>query len=141
MRLIDNYSPYDYRDTFSVEADLSNGLDVQTIFERIFCDFPKPVRWLMDLRNAIVKPLGISGGGSFRDLVVNRNDEEIILCKDDRHLCFWVGIYCAKPGGECQEVSVTTVVRTHNKLGKIYFIGIYVFHRLLVRSMLRRAVK
>lgn len=141
MRLIDNYSPYDYRDTFSVEADLSNGLDVQTIFERIFCDFPKPVRWLMNLRNTIVKPLGISGGDSFRDLVVNRNDEEIILSKDDRHLSFWVGIYCAKAECEHQDVSVTTVVRFHNNLGRIYFIGIYMFHRLLVRSMLRRAVR
>lgn len=141
MRQIDNYSPYDYRDQYSVKADASNNLDVQTIFERMFCDFPKPVRWLMDLRNAIVKPLGLRGGGSFSDLVIYRNDEEIILSKDDRHLCFWVGIYCAKAEYERQDVSVTTVVKFHNLLGRFYFIGIWFFHKLLVSSLLKRAIK
>ena len=37
--------------------------------------------------------------------------------------------------------SVTTVVKFNNFLGIIYFIGIWVFHKLLVRSLFRKAIK
>ena len=69
------------------------------------------------------------------------SDEEILLSKNDRHLCFWVDIYCSKPEDGCQEASVTTVVKYNNLLGRIYFIGIWVFHKLLVKGLFRRAIK
>ena len=36
---------------------------------------------------------------------LERNDEEIILSKNDKHLCFWVGIYCSQPIDGWQEAS------------------------------------
>lgn len=141
MRLIDKYLPSDYCD--SVCKTIKNGaaLTPEHIFEKMFCHYPKPVAWLMKLRNTVVKPLGLQGGGGFRKLISERNEEEIILCKKDRHLDFWVGIYCSKPDNGSQETAVTTAVRFNNFLGRVYFIGIWVFHKLLVTSLFHKAIK
>ena len=141
MKLIDKYLPSDYSDNVSKRIKPVEPLPPDHIFEEMFCNFPEPVVWLFKLRNAIVKPLGLKGGGGFRNLISERSDEEIILCKNDKHLCFRVGIFCSLPEDGWQEVSVTTVVKYNNLLGRIYFIGIWVFHKLLVRSLFRKAIK
>ncbi len=140
MKLIDKYLPSDYNDSVSKRIKPAEPLTPDCIFEDMFCNFPKPVAWLMKMRNALVKPFGLQGGSGFRSLVSERNDEEIIICKNDRHLCFWVSIYCSRPEDGWQEAAVTTVVKFNNLLGKIYFIGIWVFHKLLVKSLFRKAI-
>ncbi len=140
-KLIDKYLPADYNDSVSKKIKPSEPLSPDYIFEQMFCNFPKPVDWLMKLRNIIMKPFGIQGGGGFRNLVTEKNDEEIIVCKNDKHLCFWVSIYCSKPEENCQEASVTTVVKFNNILGKVYFVGIWIFHKILVKSLFRKATK
>jgi Protein of unknown function (DUF2867) len=40
--------------------------------------------------------------------------------------------------GPGQQVTATTLVLTHNRLGRIYLAIILPFHRLIVRSMLRQ---
>ena len=141
MKLIDKYLPSDYSDSVSKKIKLVEPLSPDHIFEEMFCNFPKPVDWLFKLRNTIVKPLGLQGGGGFRKLISERNDEEIILSKNDKHLCFWIGIYCSQPIDGWQEASVTTVVKYNNLLGRIYFIGIWAFHKLLVKGLFRKAIK
>ena len=141
MKLIGKYLPSDYSDSVSKRIKPTEQFTPGCIFEAMFCNFPKPVDWLFKLRNAIVKPFGLQGGGGFGKLISERNDEEIILSKNDKHLCFWVGIYCSQPIEGWQEASVTTVVKYNNLLGRIYFIGIWVFHKLLVKSLFRKAIK
>ena len=140
IKLTDKYLPADYCDSVSKRIKPDKPLSPDYIFEQMFCNFPKPVAWLMNLRNAIVKPLGLKGGSGFRELVSERNEEEIILSKIDKHLCFWVGIYCSAPEDGWQDVSVTTVVKFKNFLRRLYFIGIWVFHKLLGKSLFRKAV-
>ena len=140
MKLITEYLPSDYSDCVFKRIKLSEPLTPDDIFEEMFCNFPKPVAWLFKLRNAIVKPLGLKGGDGFRNLISERSDEEIILSKNDKHLCFWVGIYCSQPLDGWQEASVTTVVKYNNLLGRIYFIGIWVFHKILVKNLFRRTL-
>ena len=140
MRLIDKYKPSDYSDSVSKRIKRADPLSPDCIFEEMFCNFPKPVAWLFKLRDIIVKPFGLQRGGGFRNLVTETDEEEIIICKNDRHLCFWVGIYCSLPEDGWQEASVTTVVKFNNFLGRIYFVGIWVFHKLLVKSLFRKAI-
>ena len=40
--------------------------------------------------------------------------------------------------GDRQQVTATTLVLTHNRLGRTYLALILPFHRLIVRAMLRR---
>lgn len=140
-KLIDKFLPADYNDSVSKKINPSKPLSSDYIFEQMFCNFPKPVDWLMKLRNVIMKPFGIQGGGGFRNLVTERNDEEIIVNKNDKHLCFWVSIYCSQPEDDLQETSITTVVKFNNFLGKVYFVGIWIFHKILVKSLFRKATK
>ena len=141
MKLIDRYLPADYSDSVSKHIKPTKPLTPDRIFEQMFVHFPGPVAWLMKLRTVVVKPLGLQGGSSFQDLVTERNDEEIIVSKDDKHLCFWVSIYCSKPDAGEQDAAVTTVVNYHNGLGRLYFIGIWIFHKILVKSLFRKAIR
>ena len=140
-KLTDKYLPADYCDSVSKRIKPDKPLSPDYIFEQMFCNFPKPVAWLMNLRNAIVKPLGLKGGSGSRKLVSERNEEEIILSKIDKHLDFQVGIYCSKPVDGWQDASVTTVVKFNNFQGRLYFIGIWMFHKLLVGILFRKAVR
>ena len=139
--LTDKYLPADYCDSVSKRIKPDKPLSPDYIFEQMFCNFPKPVAWLMNLRNAIVKPLGLKGGSGFRELVSERNEEEFILSKIDKHLDFQVGIYCSKPVDGWQDASVTTVVKFNNFQDRLYFIGIWMFHKLLVGILFRKAVR
>lgn len=131
----------DYSDCVSKRIKRTEPISADYLFEEMFCNFPTPVAWLFKLRNAIVKPLGLQGGGGFRNLISERSDEEIIISKNDKHLNFQVGIYCSKPEDGWQEAAVTTDVKFNNFLGRIYFIGIWIFHKLLVKSLFLKAIK
>lgn len=142
MKLIGKYLPSDYSDRVSRRIKLEKRLSPQDIFEDMFCNFPKVVEWMMKLRRVLVKPFGLQQGwGGFQNLITERSCEEIILSKNDKHLNFWVGIYCSQPENGWQEASVTTVVKFNNLFGRIYFIGIWVFHKLFVKSLFRKALK
>ena len=67
-------------------------------------------------------------------------DDEIILGEDDRHLDFRVSLLREKRRDGADRIAVTTVVRCHNRLGRLYLSAIEPFHRMIVRSSLRRAV-
>lgn len=62
--------------------------------------------------------------------------DEAILGEDDKHLDFRFSIQ-RRPG----DVVVTTVVHCHNLLGRAYLAVITPFHRLVVKSILRRAAR
>ena len=134
-RLIDKYLPADYSDSITGKAVRET--DVDTLFHLMFEDFPCPVRVLLKLRDSLVKPLGLKGNTSFREHVIERNENEIIVGMDDRHLGFWVSIYVS----DACRLEVCTAVRFHNCLGRIYFAGIWCFHKLIVAGVFRRAQK
>jgi hypothetical protein len=56
---------------------------------------------------------------------------------DDSHLDFRVVVDVIS-SGDRQCVTATTLVLTHNRLGRVYLAIILPFHRLVVRSMLRQ---
>lgn len=134
-RLIDKYLPGDYSD--SIEGKTTHKTDADTLFHFMFEDFPGPVRFLFKLRTAIAKPLGLKRGISFRDHIIERNADEIIVGMDDKHLGFWVSVYVS----DSNDSEVCTVVQFHNTLGRLYFAGIWCFHKLIVAGMFRRALR
>lgn len=141
MKLIDKYKPSDYYDCEEKNIKRKEPLCTNYIFDQMFCHYPKPVAILMKIRNAMVKPLGLKGGNSFRELISESNAEEIVAYKNDRHLCFWVSVYCSLPIENQQNISITTVVKFNNLLGKLYFACIWVFHKILEKKLFREAIK
>jgi Protein of unknown function (DUF2867) len=97
------------------------------------------------LRDTIVAPFGLKTSpeaathadaiGIFP--VLSDTPNRLVAGFDDSHLDFRVVVDVA-PSGQRQRVTATTLVLTHNRLGRVYLAIIMPFHRLIVRALLRQ---
>jgi len=72
----------------------------------------------------------------------SRSAQEVIVGEGDRHLDFRGSVLLRRRSdGSGDELVLTTVVHCHNAFGRIYLGIISPFHRLIVRSNLRRAAQ
>ena len=69
--------------------------------------------------------------------VVSETPERLVAGFNDYHLDFRVVVDVAPKGGG-QEVTTTTLVLTHNWLGRTYLAVITPFHRLIARVLLQQ---
>jgi hypothetical protein len=131
-------------DAFSIVVD-SATLDARHAAERMLGRAPRWIEALMALRNRLVAPFGLktsirskaaaSSIGSFP--VVSESPERVVAGFNDKHLDFRLVVdVVAETGG--RRVTATTLVLTHNLLGRTYLAIILPFHRLIVPSMLRQ---
>lgn len=120
-------------------------LDAMTAAKQALGRPPRWINWLMASRNRLVRPFGLNtdpAAGSAPDAhigmfpVISRTPERVVLGLDDRHLDFRVLVQVRDIGVSGQEVSATTLVRTHNALGRIYLAVVTPFHRIIVPAML-----
>lgn len=113
--------------------------------EAAFATFPLWVYWLMALRNVIVAPFGLKTGRN-RDTgedrvgffpLIAEHPDQVVMGMDDRHLDFRciVDLGAAETG---QEVVITTVLKRHNLLGRIYLSVITPFHKAILRMTMKR---
>ena len=132
-------------DAFSVTVE-GSALDARTAAERMFNRSPRWVLSLLAFRDIIVKPFGLTTSKNARHLSGNRvgmfpvisdTPQRIVAGFDDSHLNFRA-IVDVVEAGRGQRVTATTVVLTHNLFGRTYLTLIAPFHRLVVRSALRR---
>lgn len=136
--LIRNYLPADYVDSFSRIVQSR-----RTVAPEDFAGmaFDRPPAWigrLMKLRNRLVGPLGLKTGGRFTDRVCGRSPDEIVFGMPDKHLTFHVSLRCGEKGPAGQRLSMTTVVRFNNRLGRLYFFLIRPFHKIIVYATMKR---
>lgn len=135
-------------DRYSIEIDGQN-LDARTAAERVMLRRPAWIRWLMALRNFMVRPFGLKAGptdipagqeqiGFFP--LIDETPSTVVLGLDDRHLDFRLLVEVDELGGGRQSVSATTFVATHNLLGRVYLALVMPFHRIIVPAMLGRVV-
>jgi hypothetical protein len=106
---------------------------------------PRWIRTLMALRDCLVTPFGLktsSAAGTHADAigifpVLSDTPNRLVAGFDDSHLDFRV-VVDVVPSDQGQRVTATTLVLTHNRLGRAYLAIILPFHRLIVRAMLRQ---
>jgi hypothetical protein len=111
---------------------------------------------LLALRNRLVALIGLKGteqiaagknasGGKMRRVgffpIVSQTPERIVMGFDDWHLDFRVVVDVLALGGDRRQVIATTLVRTHNWVGRAYLTLIMPFHRVIVRTMLAQAAR
>jgi hypothetical protein len=134
-----------FADAFRVAVADAN-LDARGAAERIFSRSPRWVRALMDLRNRIVASFGLktsaerevkAGGMVGMFPVLSETPERLVAGFNDHHLDFRVVVDVVATG-EVREVTATTLVLTHNWLGRTYLAIIHPFHRLIVKAMLEQ---
>ncbi|MDP3690381.1 DUF2867 domain-containing protein [Bradyrhizobium sp.] len=132
-----------FSDAFGLQVD-GRALDARRAAERMMARAPRWVDALLTLRNILVAPFGLKKSGAAataaRDMigifpVISQTPDRLVAGFNDSHLDFRVVVDVATHGAG-QQVTATTLVRTHNRLGRTYLAVILPFHRLVVRSML-----
>ena len=133
-------------------------LAIVDIYSAIFAHAPLPLKLLLVVRNAMVRPFGLKaptsaeimhGGfkvgravgetiGRWRIYFIS--DDEIIAGSDDKHQDFRVSVLRIH-GGETASVVLTTICTVHNLFGKCYLFFIAPFHRYGVKTLMSNAVK
>jgi hypothetical protein len=134
-----------FSDAYSVTVD-GNALDARRAAEKMLARGPRWIEMLLALRNRLVAPLGLktpdptrTGGTDSIGIfpVVSETPNRLVAGFNDHHLDFRVVVdVVTSARGQC--VTATTLVLTHNLLGRSYLAIILPFHRLVVRSMMRQ---
>lgn len=148
-----NFSGIHYCDSYCIVIQTHESIDKITtdIFQT-----PKWANFLMGIRNTVVKFVGLKGGGYKKDTyvsdyypvgsravyftVIDRNENEIIMAENDKHLNFRVSVMLRREGNNAI-INLTTLVKFNNFLGRIYFFPVKPFHILIIISLLKRVLK
>ena len=122
-------------------------LDAIRATRRVLGRTPRWIAGLMAMRNLLVKPfrLKIAPGQTSRVSigmfpVISESAAKVVLGLDDRHLDFRVLVEVEELGMGRQVVSASTIVKTHNLLGRAYLAIVKPFHRIIVPAMLAQVV-
>ena len=140
-RLIKKYFPANYKDCFRDKIYRKPYMSVNELFNLMFSQYPKWIMRMYYIRNLIVKPFGVKINKSFANMVIEQNENEIIIGAKDKHLTFHVSLFGSDVKDKTQEVSIPTIVKYENILGRIYFAAIWLFHRIIVSYLFKRAIK
>ena len=132
-------------DAFRLETD-GRAFDARQAAQRMMGRSPRWVAALLSLRNILVAPFGLKRSGASerapREMigifpVLSATPDRLVAGFNDSHLDFRVVVDVATSGAT-QNVTATTLVLTHNWLGRTYLAIILPFHRLIVRTLLRQ---
>jgi hypothetical protein len=132
-------------DAFRIEID-DPALDARHAAERMMARQPRWAEALTRLRNVLVTPFGLKTSGESRTApremigifpIVSQTPDRLVAGFNDKHLDFRVVVDVAN-SGTLRNVTLTTLVLTHNWLGRTYLAIILPFHRLIAPSLLRQ---
>lgn len=135
-------------DAYSIVID-DAALDTRRGAEKMLARAPRWIEALLALRNHLVTPFGLktstSNEASASEIIgifpiASQSPDRLVAGFDDHHLDFRVAVDVAACG-HGQRVTATTLVRTHNLLGRAYLAIILPFHRLVVCAMLRQVAE
>jgi hypothetical protein len=135
----------DWADCFET-LSAEGSLDAETAARQAFGRLPSWVAPLMALRNLVVRPFGLKhdpkaaiGGapriGMFP--IISNSADQIVLGFDDRHLDFRIVVETHPQMGKTA-IRLMTLIKRHNRLGRIYLAVITPFHKLIVAAALAR---
>ena len=152
---------FDYTDSYLGNIKLvTSDIDIVDIGRSFFLSSPKWVENLMTLRNKIVLLFGLKTGdkdidrqklirefkgnpkeklGLFK--VYAKTENELILGEDDKHLDFRVSLLTDNLSSDDKKLTISTTVKFNNWFGKLYFLPVKPFHKLIVNRMLKETIK
>ncbi|MEM0900342.1 MAG: DUF2867 domain-containing protein [Pseudomonadota bacterium] len=111
--------------------------------------FPTWYRPLLGLREVVVAPFGLKHASdvtSEMDVigifpVTSETLERLVAGIDDKHLDFRIVVDLDPADDDAQFVTLTTVIKRHNMIGKGYLAMVTPFHRVLIKTALRQLAK
>ncbi len=147
--ILNNFGTINYVDCFKSVVDTTENVDAITT--KIFM-VPAWVRFLLNLRNSVVQWFGLKTGkegdvntndyypiGSKAVVfdVIDRNENEIVMAENDKHLNFCTSVMLEHHGAKTT-ISLSTVVKFNNIWGRLYFLPVKPFHKIIIKSLLRK---
>jgi hypothetical protein len=135
-----------FADAYCVAVD-DRTLDARHAAECMIGRLPRWAEVLISLRNILVAPFGLKTSGASKTVpremigifpIVSQTPDRLVAGFNDKHLDFRVVVDVASPDATSRNVTATTLVLTHNWLGRTYLAIILPFHRLIVRTLLRQ---
>lgn len=148
--ILNGFGKIDYSDTYKTQITL-NDYSIDRITTDIF-KTPKWVDNLMKLRDIIVKVFGLKTGKKNDTIiepyysigtkavyftVTDRNENEIVMAENDKHLNFRTSVMIEKRNTN-STLFLSTIVQFNNFFGRLYFFPVKPFHQLIVRSLLKK---
>ena len=143
-------------DAFSIQLPSGASKNPDVLARFIFSVQPSWIRALTNVRDAIVAAFGLKTAKHLATLssdpaakrisifrVFGISETEVVLGENDKHLDFRVSILCTPelPPSTENQLTLSTVVHCHNRLGRTYLSVIAPFHRQVVKASLRRAAE
>lgn len=156
--LYPEHEEYDYTDSYEgVVNDKNSKIGIVDIGKMFLKPSPKWVDALLMLRNRMVSIFGLKTGNNTNDgkpldsfkcepgeqmglfKVFSKTETEVILGEDDKHLDFRVSLFLDthKSDPSKKVITVTTTVKFNNWFGRLYFLPVKPFHKLIVPITLR----
>jgi hypothetical protein len=130
----------DYCDAYRAVKPTSDS--AEKIAAEIF-NLPKWVNWLMNIRNSIAGVFGLKSSKETRErqttffAVIEKSENEIVMGENDKHLNFRVSVSIDRINSV---IYLTTLVHFNNFLGRVYFFPVKPFHKIIVKSILRKNI-
>ncbi len=152
---------YDYVDSFQGTYDDYNKTISSTVIGKsFFTSGPKWVGKLFNFRNKVVSVFGLKTSGSLENReeqlkkfhcqpgerlglfqVYEKNDNEVILGEDDKHLNFRISLLKEDTNNlNTKTLTISTTVKFNNLFGRIYFAPVKPFHKIIVPKMLKAII-
>ena len=140
-----------FADAFRIDV-AGGALDARQAAQRMMGRAPRWVQALLTLRNLLVAPFGLKTSGSTEHPpretiglfpILTQTPDRLVAGFNDKHLDFRVVVDVATSGpneASGQQITATTLVKTHNALGRLYLAVIKPFHRVITPAMLRQVV-
>ncbi|MCA1473014.1 hypothetical protein ABIA06_004624 [Bradyrhizobium yuanmingense] len=135
-------------DAFCVDIGAA-AVNAREACTRMVLHGPRWIDALLRLRNILVRPFGLKTSGEGAPApygliglfpVLSETPEQLVAGFDDSHLDFRIVVDVSGNAAR-RHVTSTTLVRTHNLLGRTYLALIMPFHKLVVRNMMGRIVE
>jgi hypothetical protein len=152
----ESFGKIDYLDTYKAPIYNYQDYSIDYITALFFTSLPAWVKVLLSFRNFIVKFFGLQGGdinklkepdksiyfaiGSKAVIfkVHNRNINEIVMAEKDKHLNFRTSLLIEdSTDKDFGYLYCSTIVQYNNIFGKLYFLPVKPFHKLIIKTMLK----
>lgn len=145
-----------FHDSWSIQA-ADPSLDPLSQFLRVAKSTPAWVDSAMTIRNRLVSLLGLKNLGGLSEInatksapeyklgervgiftLLSTSDTEVLLGDRDKHLDVVVSVHRQQSEKATQViVTVTTVVKVHNWLGRLYMLPVRPAHHVIAQAMVR----
>jgi hypothetical protein len=136
----DGFGRIDYQDTYLIEK--ASDKCAEEVAKELLV-LPGWVVALLKLRHSLVKVFGLKTDEEWAERetffpLIEKNEGEIIMGEDDKHLNFRASVLHDKAAGV---ICLTTLVHFNNVWGRLYFLPVKPFHKVIMRTLLMRYLK